>query len=62
MARWYLLSEEGKMTMLRAGAHWEVLVVNDLREVFSATPAIGRGRIFARRRGALYAFGGAGKR
>ena len=58
----YLLSEEGKMTVLKAGAQWEVLAVNDLREECNATPAISAGRIFVRTHETLYAFGGAGKR
>ncbi|MEP7363471.1 MAG: PQQ-binding-like beta-propeller repeat protein [Acidobacteriota bacterium] len=52
----YLLSEEGKMTVLKAGAQWEVLAVNDMAEECNATPAISGGRIFVRTRGTLYAF------
>jgi len=50
------------MTVLKAGAQWEVLAVNDLREECNATPAISAGRIFVRTHETLYAFGGAGKR
>jgi len=52
----YLLSEEGKVSVLKAGAQWEVLAVNDLGEECRATPAISGDRIFIRTRGNLYAF------
>ncbi len=52
----FLLSEEGKLTVLKAGAQWEVLAVNDLGEESYATPAISNGRIFVRTRGSLYCF------
>lgn len=54
----FLLSEEGKMTVLKAGAEWEVLATNNLEEDCYATPAIGADRIFVRTRGTLYAFVG----
>ena len=57
----YAVSEEGKMTVLKAGKQWEVLAVNDLGEECTATPAIGEGRLFVRTRGTLYAFGGGGR-
>jgi outer membrane protein assembly factor BamB len=53
----YLFSEAGKVTVLKAGAQWEVLSVNDMGEEIFATPAIGEGRIYLRTRGNLYAFG-----
>lgn len=52
----YLLSEAGKLTVLRAGAQWEVAAVNDLAEECYATPAISGSRLFVRTRGTLYAF------
>jgi outer membrane protein assembly factor BamB len=52
----FLLSEEGKLTVLKAGKQWEVLSVNELSEESYATPAISGNRIFVRTRGTLYAF------
>ena len=45
------------MTVLKAGAQWEVLSVNDLAEETHATPALSNGRIYVRTRGQLYCFG-----
>ncbi len=56
----FLLSEEGKLTVLKASPQWEVLSVNDLGEESYATPAIGGNRIFVRTRGTLYAFAATG--
>jgi outer membrane protein assembly factor BamB len=53
----YLSSSEGKITVLGAGAQWEVLGVNDLGDEIHATPALSDGRIYVRTRGMLYAFG-----
>jgi outer membrane protein assembly factor BamB len=53
----FLASTEGKMTVLKAGADWEVLGVNDLGEEIHATPALSEGRIYIRTRGSLYCFG-----
>ena len=53
----YLASEEGKMTVLRAGGEWEVLSVNDLGEEVHATPALSQGRIYVRTRSSVYCFG-----
>jgi hypothetical protein len=53
----FLSSEDGRITVLRAGAEWEVLGVNDLAEEIHATPALSEGRLYVRTRGALYAFG-----
>ena len=53
----FLANEEGKMTVLKAGAEWEVLGVNDLAEEIHATPALSEGRIYVRARGSLYCFG-----
>ncbi|MBI3469878.1 MAG: PQQ-binding-like beta-propeller repeat protein [Candidatus Solibacter usitatus] len=54
----YLVSEAGKVTVLKAGAQWETLAVNDLGEECYATPAIAGGRIYVRTRGTLYCFAG----
>lgn len=53
----FFTSEEGKITVLRAGRDWEILAVNSLGEECYATPAIAGGRIFVRTRSALYSFG-----
>jgi outer membrane protein assembly factor BamB len=53
----FTISEEGKVTVLRAGGDWEVLATNDLDDVCHATPAIVGGRIYLRTRGMLYCFG-----
>jgi outer membrane protein assembly factor BamB len=53
----FLVSEEGKLAVLKAGADWEVLAVNDLAEGAFATPALSGGRIFVRTDEALYCFG-----
>jgi outer membrane protein assembly factor BamB len=57
----FLVSEEGKMTVLKASPQWEVLEVNDLAEECYATPAIGGDRIFVRTRGTLYGFAERGR-
>ena len=49
-------SEEGKVSVLRAGGEWEVLAVNDLGEGCYATPALSEGVIYLRTEEALYAF------
>jgi outer membrane protein assembly factor BamB len=52
----YAVNEEGKMTVLKAGAAWEVLAVNDLGDETYATPAISGKRLIVRTRGTLFAF------
>ncbi|MGH9659244.1 MAG: PQQ-binding-like beta-propeller repeat protein [Bryobacteraceae bacterium] len=58
----YAAELSGKVAVLKAGAKWEILAVNDLGEDTRATPALDEGRIFVRTRTALYAFSGAGGR
>jgi len=53
----FMLSQGGKLSVLRAGANWEVLAVNDMDEECFATPAIADGRIYVRTRSTLYCFG-----
>ena len=55
----YLANVEGKVTVLKAGADWQVLATNDLKEEIHGTPALHEGRIFVRTRGLLYCFGSA---
>jgi outer membrane protein assembly factor BamB len=52
----YLVSNEGKVSVLKANAQWEVLAVNDLGEECQATPAIGDSSIYLRTAKALYCF------
>jgi outer membrane protein assembly factor BamB len=52
----YLVSNDGKISVLKAGPKWEVLAVNDLGEECQATPAIGGKSIFIRTAKALYSF------
>ena len=58
--RIFIVSEEGKLAVLRAGRDWAVLAVSDLGEGMFATPALSAGRIYVRTDEALYCFG-AGK-
>ena len=53
----FLASGEGKITVLKAAAQWDVLGVNDLGEEIRATPALSGGRIFVRTKSAVYCFG-----
>ena len=55
----FLASVNGRITVLKAGAQWDVLGVNDLGDEIHATPALSGGRIYVRTRGTLYCFGGA---
>ena len=52
----FIVSHGGKVTVLKAGAQWEVLAVNDLGETTQSTPAISNGRIVIRTNKALYSF------
>lgn len=53
----FLANVEGKVTVLKASAQWEVLGVNDLAEEIRSTPALSHGRLYVRTRGSLYCFG-----
>ncbi len=53
----YMVSELGKVAVLRPGPVLEVLAVNDLDDLAYGTPAIADGRIYIRTRETLYAFG-----
>ncbi len=52
----YVTSASGKVTVVKAGANWTTLHVNDLDEECYASPAIANRRIYIRTRSALYAF------
>lgn len=58
----FVASEEGKVSVVKAGGQWEVEKVNDLGEGIFATPALSKGVIYIRTESALYAFGEASKR
>jgi outer membrane protein assembly factor BamB len=57
----YMVSASGKVTVLKAGAQWEILAANDLGEEVWATPAIAGSNIYIRSRNALYSFGASAK-
>jgi len=52
----YMISEAGKVSVLKAGGAWEVLALNDLGEDAYATPAIAHGKMYLRTRNTLYCF------
>ena len=52
----FVVSEDGRVVVLRAAPEWEILAVNNLDEDTFATPAIVDGRIYVRTRDALYCF------
>jgi outer membrane protein assembly factor BamB len=54
----FTVSEEGKVTVIEAGAQWQVLRVNDLGDGCKGTPAIAGGRLYIRTYGTLYCFAG----
>ncbi len=53
----FVASEDGKVTVVKAGVQWDVLQVNDLDEPCYATPALADGSIYLRTDNALYRFG-----
>jgi outer membrane protein assembly factor BamB len=53
----YVVSDEGKVSVLRAGPDWEVLAVNELNEECYATPALSDGKVFVRSDNSLFCFG-----
>ncbi len=52
----YAANVEGKMAVLKAGAQWELLRVNELGDEVYATPAISGRMLLVRTRGALWGF------
>ena len=52
----YVANETGKVSVIRPGAEWEVLAVNDLGENIYATPAVVGNRLYIRTDAALYCF------
>jgi len=53
----YLINKDGKLTVLKSGAQWEVISSADLDEQTIATPAISDGRLFVRTLETVYCFG-----
>ena len=53
----YLANVEGKITVLKASAQWEVLGVNDVGDEIHSTPALSGGRLYVRTRASIYCFG-----
>ena len=51
--------QEGKVSVIKAGAQWEVLGVNDLGDECFATPAIAGDRLYIRTRARLFCFANA---
>lgn len=52
----YIVNNDGKVAVIKAGADWQTLAVNDLGEPSFVTPAIANGRIFIRTRTKLWCF------
>lgn len=57
----FVISASGKVTVLRAGAQWEIISTNDLGEEVWATPAIAGSNLYVRTQNALYSFGNVAK-
>lgn len=55
----FMVSEAGKLSVVKAAPQWEILAVNDLEEECYSTPAVSGSRLFVRTRGSLYAFANA---
>ena len=53
----FLANTEGKITVLKAAAEWEILAVDDLGDEIHATPALSEGRIYVRTHDTMYCFG-----
>jgi outer membrane protein assembly factor BamB len=52
----YVANENGKVSVIRPGAEWETVAVNDLGENVYATPAVVDNRLYIRTAAALYCF------
>jgi outer membrane protein assembly factor BamB len=53
----YVISNPGKITVLKASPQWEIVSMNDLDDICFATPAIADNKLYVRTRSTLYAFG-----
>ena len=54
--RIYTISEEGKVSVIQAGAQWEQLRVNDMQDGSRSTIAIVDRKLYVRTFSALYCF------
>jgi outer membrane protein assembly factor BamB len=52
----YLLSQQGKLTVIKAGADWEIVWQANLEDETYATPALDGDRMYLRTRSTLYCF------
>ncbi len=52
----YMISQAGKVSVLKAAGDWEVLALNDLDDEVFATPAIDQGKLYIRTGNTLYCF------
>jgi outer membrane protein assembly factor BamB len=52
----YAVSQEGHISVIKAGRDWEVLARNDMDDECFATPALVDGKIYVRTKSALYCF------
>jgi outer membrane protein assembly factor BamB len=57
----YSANQEGKVSVIQAGAEWELIRVNDLEEEIYATPAIVDGDLYIRTARSFYRFRSAAK-
>jgi len=53
----YLVSKDGKLTVVKAGPQWEAVSSVDLNEQVIATPALAGGRLYVRTAQTIYSFG-----
>lgn len=53
----FTASEDGHVSVIKAGADWELVAVNDMDDAVYATPAPVDGRLYLRTKSALYCFG-----
>ena len=52
----YFVSQQGKVTVIKAAQQWDILATNDMEEETFATPALLENRIYLRTRSTLYSF------
>ena len=55
--RIFVVSEAGKLSVVKAGKDWELLSLNDMNEPCYATPALADSRVYVRTQTRLYCFG-----
>jgi hypothetical protein len=52
----YTASEQGVVTIIKAGPKWDVLSSRDFKQRIMATPVISQGQLFIRTDAALYCY------